>query len=88
MLENILGITNHLELNRTEERFSKKKAKELYDSGKINSLEVGTFKGLSEIHHHLFEDIYFFAGKVRDVNIAKGNFRFAPIFILEIFRAY
>lgn len=83
MLENILGITNHLELNRTEERFSKKKAKELYDSGKINGLEVGTFKGLSEIHHHLFEDIYFFAGKVRDVNIAKGNFRFAPIIYLR-----
>ncbi|MEY9978501.1 protein adenylyltransferase Fic [Lysinibacillus sp. RC79] len=83
MLENILGITNQLELNRTEEWLSKKKAKELYDSGKINSLEVGTFKGLSEIHHYLLEDIYFFAGKVREVNIAKGNFRFAPIMYLR-----
>ncbi|MFT9819752.1 protein adenylyltransferase Fic [Lysinibacillus sp. NPDC056185] len=83
MLENKLGITNQLELNRTEERLSKKKAKELYDSGKINSLEVGTFKGLSEIHRYLFEDIYFFAGKVREVNIAKGNFRFAPIMYLR-----
>ncbi|MEY9974321.1 cell filamentation protein [Lysinibacillus sp. RC46] len=83
MLENKLGITNQLDLNRTEERLSKKKAKELYDSGKINSLEVGTFKGLSEIHRYLFEDIYFFAGKVREVNIAKGNFRFAPIMYLR-----
>ncbi|MFJ6209448.1 protein adenylyltransferase Fic [Lysinibacillus sp. NPDC092081] len=83
MLENKLGITNQLELNRTEERLSKKKAKELYDSGKINNLEVGTFKGLSEIHRYLFEDIYFFAGKVREVNIAKGNFRFAPIMYLR-----
>ncbi|MFE3572954.1 protein adenylyltransferase Fic [Lysinibacillus sp. NPDC059133] len=83
MLENKLGIINQLELNRTEERLSKKKAKELYDSGKINSLEVGTFKGLSEIHRYLFEDIYFFAGKVREVNIAKGNFRFAPIMYLR-----
>ncbi|MFB7156068.1 protein adenylyltransferase Fic [Lysinibacillus sp. NPDC056232] len=83
MLENKLGITNQLELNRTEERLSKKKAKELFDSGKINSLEVGTFKGLSEIHRYLFEDIYFFAGKVREVNIAKGNFRFAPIMYLR-----
>ncbi|MGE8002609.1 protein adenylyltransferase Fic [Lysinibacillus sp. NPDC093216] len=83
MLENKLGITNQLDLNRTEERLSKKKAKELYDSGKINSLEVGTFKGLSEIHRYLFEDIYYFAGKVREVNIAKGNFRFAPIMYLR-----
>ncbi|MEB2281645.1 Fic family protein [Lysinibacillus xylanilyticus] len=83
MLENKLGINNQLELNRTEERLSKKKAKDLYDLGKMNEIEVGTFKGLSEIHQYLFEDVYFFAGKVREVNIAKSNFRFAPVMYLN-----
>ncbi|MFG5536708.1 protein adenylyltransferase Fic [Enterococcus faecalis] len=84
MLENKLGITNQLELNRAEERVSKEKAKRLYDSRDIDRVEVGTFKGLSYIHNYLFEDIYEFAGKVRSQNISKGNFRFAPVMYLEI----
>ncbi|EKB7620698.1 Fic family protein [Enterococcus faecalis] len=84
MLENKLGIINQLELNRVEERVSKEKAKQLYDSGDIDRVEVGTFKGLSYIHNYLFEDIYEFAGKVRSQNISKGNFRFAPVMYLEI----
>ncbi|PDZ02294.1 cell filamentation protein Fic [Bacillus cereus] len=83
VLENELGIKNQLELNRVEERLSKMKAKDLYDSGEINNIEVGTFKGLSGIHNYLFEDIYFFAGKVRKVNLAKDNFRFAPVMYLS-----
>ncbi|MFC0760643.1 protein adenylyltransferase Fic [Enterococcus faecalis] len=84
MLENKLGIINQLELNRIEERVSKEKAKQLYDSGDIDRLEIGTFKGLSYIHNYLFEDIYEFAGKVRSQNISKGNFRFAPVMYLEV----
>ncbi len=84
MLENKLGITNQLELNRVEERVSKKNAKRLYDSRDIDKVEVGTFKGLSYIHNYLFEDIYEFAGKVRSKNISKGNFRFAPVMYLEV----
>ncbi len=83
MLENKLGIKNQLELNRVEERLSKMKVKNLYDSGEINRIEVGTFKGLSDIHKYIFEDIYFFAGKIREVNMAKGNFRFAPVMYLS-----
>ncbi|HAQ4659259.1 TPA: cell filamentation protein Fic, partial [Enterococcus faecium] len=82
-LENKLGLTNQVELAKVEEKLSKQKAKELYDCGKINEIEVGTFKGLSEIHEFLFSDIYDFAGKIRSVNIAKGNFRFAPVMYLE-----
>lgn len=84
MLENKLGIINQLELNRVEEHVSKEKAKQLYDSGDIDRVEIGTFKGLSYIHNYLFEDIYEFAGKVRSQNISKGNFRFAPVMYLEI----
>ncbi|MEX1581910.1 protein adenylyltransferase Fic [Enterococcus sp. C37] len=84
MLENKLGIINQLELNRVEERVSKEKAKQLYDSGDIDRVEIGTFKGLSYIHNYLFEDIYEFAGKVRSQNISKGNFRFAPVMYLEV----
>ncbi|WP_443972228.1 protein adenylyltransferase Fic [Staphylococcus pseudintermedius] len=83
MLENKLGLTNQVELAKVEEKLSKQKAKELYDCGKINEIEVGTFKGLSEIHEFLFSDIYDFAGKIRSINIAKGNFRFAPVMYLE-----
>ena len=83
VLENKLNITDQLELNRSEERISKEKAKKLFDSGKINQIKVGTFAGLKQIHKYLFEDIYDFAGKMRDVNLSKGNFRFAPIMYLE-----
>ena len=83
MLENKLGITNEVELAKEEERITKLKALKLFDTGKINEFEVGTFKGLSNIHEFLFSDVYDFAGKVRNVNLAKGNFRFAPIMYLE-----
>ncbi|MCU7668372.1 protein adenylyltransferase Fic [Bacillus thuringiensis] len=83
VLENKLGIKNQLELNRVEERLSKMKVKNLYDSGEIHYIEVGTFKGLSDMHKYLLEDIYFFAGEIRKVNIAKGNFRFAPVMYLS-----
>lgn len=83
MLENKLGITSQRELNRVEESMSKKKAKELFDSGKIDEIEVGTFKGLAEIHFTLFGEIYEFAGKIRDMNISKDGFSFAPRIFLE-----
>lgn len=83
MLENKLGITNEIELAKEEERITKIKALELFDTGKINEFEIGTFKGLSDIHKFLFSDVYDFAGKVRDVNLAKGSFRFAPTMYLE-----
>ena len=81
--KNKLGITDSSELARTEEKVSKKKALELFESGLLESFEVGIFKGLSDIHKHLFGEIYDFAGKVRDVNIAKGNFRFVPVMYLK-----
>lgn len=83
MLENKLGITNEVELAKEEERITKLKALELFDTGKINDFEIGTTKGLSDIHKYLFSDIYEFAGKIRNVNLAKGNFRFAPAMYLE-----
>ena len=83
MLENKLGITNEVDLSKDEERITKLKALELFDSHKINEFEVGTFKGLADIHRYLFSDIYDFAGRIRDVYIAKGNFRFAPAMYLE-----
>lgn len=83
ILENKLDITNQIELVKVEEKISKKKAKQLFDSGDIEKVEVGTFKGLSFIHNYLFEDIYQFAGKIRDVNISKDDFRFAPLMYLE-----
>jgi cell filamentation protein len=82
VLPNKLNITNQLELHKAEERLSKQKAKQLFESGAINRMEVGTFKGLSQIHASLFGDLYDFAGKMRDVNIAKGQFRFAPVMYL------
>lgn len=83
MLANKLGITSQIELNKAEERISKQKARALFESGDIDRMEVGTFNGLAQIHAYLFGDIYDFAGKIRDVNIAKGNFRFAPLMYLE-----
>jgi len=83
ILQNRLGITNPVELMRVEERLSKQKAKQLFESGDIDKVEVGTFKGLAYIHKYLFEDIYDFAGKVREVNISKGDFRFAPVMYLK-----
>lgn len=82
-LENKLGISDSTELARVEEKLSKKKAVELFESGLLDSLQPGTYHALAEIHRHLFEDIYGFAGKVRDVNIAKGTFRFAPVMYLQ-----
>lgn len=82
-LENKLGLTNSADLAREEERLSKKKAIELFEKGYLERLDAGTFNSLSEIHRYLFDDIYFFAGKIRTVNIAKGNFRFAPVMYLK-----
>lgn len=83
MLENKLGITSSVELAKEEERISKKKAVLLFESGTLDSLETGKTSSLMAIHKALFEDIYDFAGKIRTVNIAKGNFRFAPLMYLE-----
>ena len=82
-LENKLGITNSAELAREEERISKKKAVELFERGALDKLEPGKFTSLQAIHKALFEDIYDFAGKLRTVNLAKGNFRFVPLMYLE-----
>lgn len=82
-LENKLGITNSAELAREEEKISKKKALELFESGILDELDAGTFAALAEIHRYLFDEIYDFAGKVRSVNLAKGNFRFAPLMYLR-----
>lgn len=81
-LENKLGITSSAELATQEERLSKKRALELFESGMLHKLEAGTFKTLQTIHKQLFMDIYDFAGKVRSVNIAKGGFRFVPAMYL------
>jgi cell filamentation protein len=83
ILENKLNIDNQIDLAKAEEKISKQKAKQLFDSGDINKVEVGTFAGLAFIHVYLFEDIYHFAGKIRTVNIAKGNFRFVPLMYLK-----
>ena len=83
MLKNKLGINNPVELAKEEEKLTKLKAKQLFETGKLNSFEVGTFKGLSQIHKYLFEDIYDFAGKIRTENISKSNFRFASAVYLE-----
>lgn len=83
MLENKLGIKNQSELSYEEERITKLKALELFDTNKIEEFEVGTYKGLSDIHEFLFKDIYYFAGRIRKENIAKGNFRFASSLYLK-----
>jgi cell filamentation protein len=82
-LENKLGITDSAELARTEEKISKKKAVELFEYGILDTLEAGTFSALAKIHHYLFSEIYDFAGIVREVNLAKSNFRFAPVMYLN-----
>ena len=82
-LENKLGITDSAELAREEEKISKKKALWLFESGTLDNLKAGTFAALQEIHKCLFEELYDFAGKIRTVNLAKGNFRFAPVMYLE-----
>ena len=83
MLENKLKITNEIELAKEEERITKLKALELFDTNKISEFEVGTTKGLQDIHKFLFDDIYSFAGEIRDVNLAKANFRFASSIYLK-----
>lgn len=83
ILANKLHITDQIELAKAEEKISKQKAKQLFDSGDINKAEVGIFSGLAFIHAYIFEDIYEFAGKIRDVNFAKGNFRFASVMHLD-----
>jgi len=83
VLENKLGITNETELARQEEQISKRKALQLFESGDLDRMQSGTFSSLIAIHKYLFEDIYEFAGVVRTVNIAKGNFRFAPVMYLQ-----
>ncbi len=83
MLKNKLGLANDIELAKEEEKITKIKALELFDSNKINGFEVGTFESLAEIHKYLFQDIYDFAGKVRTENLAKGSFRFASAMYLE-----
>ncbi len=83
VLENKLNITDQIELAKMEEKISKQKAKQLFDQKLVDTIEVGTFTGLAQIHKILFEDIYDFAGKIRKINIAKGNFRFAPVMYLQ-----
>lgn len=82
-LDNKLGLTSTAELDCGEERISKKKAAQLFDQKLLDTFGVGTFAGLALIHKYLFEDIYDFAGELRTVNIAKGNFRFAPLMYLQ-----
>ncbi len=83
ILENKLNITDQAELAREEEKISKIKAKEMFENGFLNSLQAGTFESLKEIHKYLFNEIYNFAGKLRKVNIAKGNFRFTSLVYLD-----
>lgn len=83
MLENKLGIKSSSKLAEAEEKISKIKALELFETGILDKLEAGSFKSLLYIHKYLFDEIYDFAGKIRNVNIAKGNFRFVPVMYLE-----
>ena len=82
-LENKLGLTSSTDLAREEERISKKKALALFENGMLDKLEAGTFSALQTIHQYLFEEIYDFAGKIRTVNISKGNYRLAPVMYLQ-----
>lgn len=83
ILENKLNITDPAELAREEEKISKKRAKKMFDTEYLNTLDAGTFQSLKAIHKYLFEEIYEFAGEIRKVNIAKGNFRFTPLAYIE-----
>lgn len=83
MLDNKLGIDNPVELAKIEEKITKKKAIQLFETKELENIEIGTFEGLSTIHKYLFEDIYEFAGKIRRENISKNNFRFASVMYLE-----
>ena len=83
MLENKLGIADSAELARAEEKISKKKAIEMFETGFLEKLEPGTYESLTAIHKYLFDEIYDFAGELRKVNLSKGNFRFAPLMYLE-----
>jgi len=83
-LKNKLGITDSSELARVEEKISKTKAVELFETGLLDTFEVGTFRGLSDIHRFLFDEIYDFAGEMREVNIAKSGFRFVPVMYLRV----
>ena len=83
ILENKLNITDQAELAREEEKISKTRAKEMFEKGYLNKLEPGTFETLKKIHKYFFDEIYEFAGNIRKVNIAKGNFRFTPLTYLE-----
>ena len=83
VLKNKLGITDSSKLAQEEEKITKKRALELFDKKIIENFEIGTFKGLQEIHKYLFEEIYDFAGKIREENISKGNFRFVPVMYLK-----
>jgi len=84
VLENKLGITSSSELANVEEKISKKKALELFELGLLDGMKAGKFESLAKIHEYLFGEIYDFAGMIRDVNIAKGNFRFAPVMYLKV----
>lgn len=84
VLENKLGITSSSELANVEEKISKKKALELFELGLLDGTKAGRFESLAKIHEYLFGEIYDFAGMIRDVNIAKGNFRFAPVMYLKV----
>lgn len=83
ILKNKLGIDSQIELAKAEEKITKIKAIKLFETGELNSFEVGTFKGLAQIHKYLFEDVYEFAGKIRNENISKSNFRFASVMYLK-----
>lgn len=83
MLKNKLGINDQIELAKAEEKITKMKAIKLFETGILNSFDVGTFKGLAQIHKYLFEDVYEFAGQIRNENISKSNFRFASVMYLE-----
>lgn len=83
MLDNKLGITDSIELARTEEKISKQKAIEMFENGFLEKLEPGTYESLAVIHKYLFDEIYDFAGKIRGVNLSKGNIRFAPVMFLD-----